>query len=72
MAGKNYTTEPNWLQEKANTIKKSSIHDRFRNLESYRESQMPIGWTEETVDAIAAKDHSYVATPAERKRYDNT
>ena len=33
---------------------------------------MAIGWTEETVDALAADNHSYVATPAERKRYDNT
>ena len=31
MAGKSYTTKPNWLQEKANSKKFSSIHDRFRN-----------------------------------------
>ena len=36
---------------------------------------MAIGWTEETclrMDALAAQDHSYVATPAERKRYEKT
>ena len=70
------TTEPSHIGSKKseeNTF--LSIHARFLNQKSYRESQMAIGWTEGTcsrMDALAAEDHSYFATAVERKRYDNT
>ena len=70
--GKSYTTKPNWLREKAKTKKFSSIQDRSLDQESYRESKMAIGWTEQTMDALAAEGHSCVTTPPQRKRYDNT
>ena len=42
---------------------------------TYRQSQLDIGWTEDycaRLDEIAAEDHSYVATAAERARRENT
>ena len=41
----------------------------------YRRSLMVIGWTEDhcaPLDEIAAEDHSYIATAAERARHENT
>ena len=41
----------------------------------YRQSQLDIGWTEDhcaRLDEIAAEDHSYIATAAERARRENT
>ena len=64
-SGKSYTTKPNWLQEKAKTKNFSFIQDRILNQESYRESQMAIGWTEETTDALAAENHSYVVNESD-------
>ena len=42
-----------------------SILDRLQNRESYGNAQVCVGWTEDfrkRVDAIAAGDHSYIAT----------
>ena len=47
----------------------------FSNHKSYHDSQTAVGWTEETclrMAHFAAEDHSYVATLAEIKRYENT
>ena len=52
-----------------------SIQDRFLRCLIYRQSQLDIGWTEEhcaRLEEIAAEDHSYVATAAERTRRENT
>ena len=51
-----------------------SILDRFLNSPRYRGSLTKIGWDEERCarnDAIAAEDHSYFATAAERFRREN-
>ena len=51
-----------------------SILDRFLNSPRYRESQINIGRDEEhhaRQDAIAAEDHSYIATVSERFRREN-
>ena len=48
--------------------------DRFLNCSRCRESQINIGWTEgrcARLDAIAAEDHSYIATASERFRREN-
>ena len=55
--------------------KYKSIQDRFLRCPIYRKSLWDIGWTEEhcaRLDEIAAEDHSYVATTAERARRENT
>ena len=52
-----------------------SIQDRFLGCLTYRQSQLNIGWTEDhcaRLDQIAADDHSYIATAAERARRENT
>ena len=52
-----------------------SILDRFLNSPRYRESQIATGWDEALCaryDEIALKDHSYVATKAERSRHENS
>ena len=52
-----------------------SMLDRFLIRVSYRQSQIDIKWTEEhcaRLDEIAAEDHSYIATAAERTRRENT
>ena len=49
--------------------------DRSLNCPIYRASQIQIGWGEEHCarsDAIAAEDHSYMATAEERKRRENS
>ena len=60
---------------KARKKEYKSILDRFLNSPRYRKSQIAIGWDEEFVarcDAIAAEDHSYIATQAERSRNENS
>ena len=50
----------------------TGIHDRFLRDPVYRESQLAIGWTEQKCkewDEHAQKDHTYRATPEEKKRY---
>ena len=52
-----------------------SIRVRFLSCLTCRQSQLNIGWTEEhctRLDEIAAEDHSYIATVAERARRENT
>ena len=52
-----------------------SVQDRCLNCPICRQSQLNIGCTEEhcqKLDEIAAEDHSYVATTAERARRENT
>ena len=69
------TISPNLRPEKrrrrtTNRYRKGSWDDPI-----YRKSQFDIGWTEEhctRLDEIAAEDHSYVATAAERARRENT
>ena len=49
--------------------------DRFLKCPISRLSQMDIGWTEDhcaRLDEIAAEDHSFIATGAERTRRENT
>ena len=49
--------------------------DGFLNTSSYRKSQTAIGWDKELCarfDPIAAEDHSYIATTAERSRNENS
>ena len=74
--GISHTITPKWHQgKKPKTKGFSSIHDRSLLQESFRHSQMEIGWTEETcshMDALALEDHSSVALRAERVRYENT
>ena len=51
-----------------------SILERFYKQDSYRESQMAIGWTEEKcrcLDQLALEDKSCTATRRERTRYEN-
>ena len=48
------------------------IHDRFLKDSTYRDSQLKIGWTEETciaMDNLAQEDHSYCPLPEEFDRY---
>ena len=48
------------------------IHDRFLKDSTYRDSQLKIGWTEETcraMDKLAQEDHSYCPLPEEFDRY---
>ena len=66
-------------KDRGSTIKTkkgyASIRDRFLRCLVSRPSQMNIGWTEEhcaRLDEIAAEDHSYIATAAERARRENT
>ena len=73
--GRESTMQPMSLLEKA--IKKGykSTRDRFLRCPIYRQSQLDIGWTEvhcARLDEIAAEDHSYIATAAERARRENT
>ena len=52
-----------------------SIRDIFLRCRVYRQSQLDIGWTEDhcaRLDEIAAEDHSYIASAAERARRENT
>ena len=47
------------------------IHDRFPKESTYRDSQLKIGWTEETciaMDKQAQEDHSYCPLPEENER----
>ena len=51
-----------------------SILERFQKQDTYRESQVAIGWTEDTcshLDQIANEDNPYIATWSERQRYEN-
>ena len=51
-----------------------NLLDRFLNSPRYRAWQTAIGWDEDVCaryDAIAAEDHSYIATQAERRRNEN-
>ena len=44
------------------------VHDRFQKDSTYRDSQLKIGWTEETciaMDKLAQEDHSYCPLPEE-------
>ena len=53
----------------------ASIRDRFLRYTIYRQSQLDVGWAEghcARLDEIAAEDHSYIATAAERARRGNT
>ena len=53
---------------------KSSILERFQKQDSYRESQIEIGWTEDTcrhLDQMAIEDRSYTVTWSERQRYEH-
>ena len=48
------------------------IHNRFQRDSTYRDSQLKIGWTEETciaMDKLAQEDHSYCPLPEEFDRY---
>ena len=48
------------------------IHDRFLKDSTFRDSQLKIGWTEETciaMDKLAQEDHSYCPLPEEFDRY---
>ena len=48
------------------------IHDRFLKDSACRDSQLKIGWTEETciaMDKLAQEDHSYCPLPEEFDRY---
>ena len=48
------------------------IHDRFPKDSTYRDSQLKIGWTEETciaMDKLAQENHSYCPLPEEFDRY---
>ena len=52
-----------------------SMLDRFLNSPRYRTSQTAIRWDEEfcaKYDSIAAEDHSYIVTQAERSRNENS
>ena len=47
------------------------IHDRFQRGSTYRDSQLKIGWTEETciaMDKLAQEKHSYCPLPEEFER----
>ena len=60
--------------KKAKKHAPKSILHRFLNSPRYRESQINIGWNEEHCardDAIAAEDHSHIATASERFRREN-
>ena len=53
----------------------NSILQRFQQHDTYRESQQPIGWDEDTcrrLDKIESEDHTYIATWYERQRYENS
>ena len=46
----------------------TGIHDRYLRDPASRESQLPIGWTEQKckeVDELAKEDHTYELTPEE-------
>ena len=48
------------------------IHDRFLKDSTYRDSQLKIGWTEETciaMDKLAQEDHYFCPLPEEFDRY---
>ena len=48
------------------------IHDRFQRDSTYRDSQLKIGWTEETciaMDKLAQEDHSYCPSSEEYERF---
>ena len=48
------------------------LHDRFLRDQVYRESQLKIGWTEQTcieMDKFAQEDHTYRLSKEEFKRY---
>ena len=50
----------------------TGIHHRFLRDPVYRESQLVIGWTEQTckeLDELAKEDHTYHLTPEEKKRH---
>ena len=71
---KNPITQP-MSSKRAKKKGYKSILDRFLNSPRYRESQINIGWNEEhcaRYDAIAAEDHSYIATASERFRRENS
>ena len=72
---KDSTVQPISLRKKAKKKEHKSILVRFLKSPRYRQSQIVIGWTEEhcaRLDEIAAEDHSYIATAAERIRRENT
>ena len=55
----------------ARKTKYKTLLDRFLNSPRYRKSQTAIGWDEDfcaRYDAVAAEDHSHIATQAERNR----
>ena len=48
------------------------IHDRFLKDSTYRDSQLKIGWSEETcieMDKLLQKNHSYCPSSEEFERY---
>ena len=48
------------------------IHDRFLKDSTYRDSQLKIGWTEETcivMDKLAQEGHTYCPLPEEFERF---
>ena len=50
----------------------TGIHDRFLRDPVYRESQLAVGWSEQTCkewDELAKEDHTYKLTPEEKRRY---
>ena len=72
--GRQSTMQPTSLL-KAEKKGYKSTWDRFLRCPIYRQSQVNIGWTEEPcgrLDEIAAEDHSYFDTAAERARRENT
>ena len=73
--GRESTIKPMSLQKKAEKKGFTSIRDRFLRCLIYRQFKLDIGWTEDhcaRLDEIAAEDHSYIATAAERARCENT
>ena len=63
------------LQKKRRRRGSHQYRDRFLRCPIYRRSQLDIGWTQDhcaRLDEIAAEDHSYIATAAERARRKNT
>ena len=50
----------------------TGVHDRFLRDPVYRESQLAIGWSEQTCkgwDELAKEDNTYKRTPEEKRRY---
>ena len=69
--GKEFITQLKNAPRKARKNEHKTILDRFLNSPRYRKSQTAIGWDEffcARYDAIAAEDHSDIATQAERSR----